>query len=309
MILLWGIPSETPLAMVREVLEEHGIPFVILNQRRFAACDIELEVADGLVSGTLTIDGKSYPLTEFTAAYLRPMDHSQLPEIRALPPAHPERRRCQALNELLLHWLEIAPGRIINRPEAMGSNMSKPYQMQLIREQGFKVPETLVTNDPEQVLAFRQRWGKVIYKSISGVRSIVQKLTEADLARLNGIRSCPTQFQAFIEGFDVRVHTIGKRLFATRADTNTADYRYALRQPGGNTELKEFHLRPDLQQRCLHLAQSLGLDFSGIDLKITPDGETYCFEVNPCPAYSYYQCNTGQPIAQAVADYLSYRRD
>jgi hypothetical protein len=31
----------------------------------------------------------------------------------------------------------------------------------------------------------------------------------------------------------------------------------------------------------------------------------YCFEVNPSPAFSHYESQTGQPISRAVADYLS----
>jgi hypothetical protein len=30
----------------------------------------------------------------------------------------------------------------------------------------------------------------------------------------------------------------------------------------------------------------------------------YCFEVNPSPAYSYYESHTGQPISAALARYL-----
>ena len=47
------------------------------------------------------------------------------------------------------------------------------------------------------------------------------------------------------------------------------------------------------------------LDFAGIDLRITPDGETYCFEVNPSPAYSAFEEATGQPISLALARYLA----
>ena len=55
----------------------------------------------------------------------------------------------------------------------------------------------------------------------------------------------------------------------------------------------------------VRLAEGLGLAFAGIDLKITPDNRVYCFEVNPSPAFSYYEANTGQPIARAVAEYLA----
>ena len=114
----------------------------------------------------------------------------------------------------------------------MGSNSSKPYQAQLIREYGFEVPPTLITNEPEQVLAFRAEHRRIVYKSISGVRSIVQTFDDDDLGRLRAIRWCPTQFQAFVEGVDVRVHVVGDEVFATECASDATDYRYAKRQVG-----------------------------------------------------------------------------
>ena len=67
---------------------------------------------------------------------------------------------------------------MLNRTAAMASNGSKPYQTQLIRAHGFAVPETLITNDPDLVRAFHQQHRRVIYKSISGARSIVHTLEE-----------------------------------------------------------------------------------------------------------------------------------
>jgi hypothetical protein len=49
----------------------------------------------------------------------------------------------------------------------------------------------------------------------------------------------------------------------------------------------------------------LGLRFSGIDLRALESGEVVCFEVNPCPAYAYYEGHTGQPIAAALARHLA----
>ena len=48
----------------------------------------------------------------------------------------------------------------------------------------------------------------------------------------------------------------------------------------------------------------LELLFAGIDLKQTPEGEFFCFEVNPCPGFLYYERNTRQPISTALADLL-----
>jgi glutathione synthase/RimK-type ligase-like ATP-grasp enzyme len=218
------------------------------------------------------------------------------------------RERCRGLHDALFHWYEVAPARVVNRAEDQGSNSSKPYQGQLITQYGFKVPETLVTNQPDLVRDFVAEHGQVIYKSMSGIRSIVQVMTDEDMARLDLIRWCPVQFQAFVPGTNVRVHTVGAegggQVFATSAASDVTDYRYA-RAQNGETVLAAVQLADDLAERCLALAAGLGLPFAGIDLKITPDGQVYCFEVNPSPAYSYYELNTGQPIARAVARYLA----
>jgi glutathione synthase/RimK-type ligase-like ATP-grasp enzyme len=60
-----------------------------------------------------------------------------------------------------------------------------------------------------------------------------------------------------------------------------------------------------LKHDSVRLAKTLGLPFTGIDLKITAQSCVYCFEVNPSPAFSYYEELTGQPISQALALYLA----
>lgn len=304
MILLCGIPSETPLARVRAQLDRLDIAHVIFNQRRFADAAIEFEISGRRLTGVLDVAGKCHRLDDIVGVYTRLMDDRLLPELAEEPADSRARRRCRALHEALSRWCELTPARVVNRAAAMSSNASKPYQAQLIRAQGFAVPPTLITNDPDLVLEFRDRHKRVIYKSISGIRSVVQTLEDKDLARLDRIRWCPTQFQAFIDGTNVRVHTVGEALFATAIRTEATDYRYAHRQ-GGSAELEATELPAALAEKCLRLARSLGLAFAGIDLKITPQGEVYCFEVNPSPAFSYYEANTGQPIAEAVARYLA----
>jgi hypothetical protein len=304
MILLCGIPSETPLRLVVDRIESDGGSYVMLNQREFADCAIEFEIDAEGVRGELRIKGRVYPLGEFHAVYQRLMDDRCLPELNAEPPASPLRTYCRAFHDTLTRWLEISPARIVNRCAPMGSNSSKPYQTQLIREQGFRIPETLITNDPALVREFHAQHGRVIYKSISAVRSIVQTLDESDFDRLEHIRWCPTQFQAFVDGTNVRVHTVGGKVYATAISTDATDYRYAARQCGDPANLREVELADDLAQKCLALSAALGLEFAGIDLKVTPDNEVYCFEVNPCPAFSYYENNANQPISQGVARYL-----
>lgn len=296
------------MRMVRDALDELRLSYVFFNQRKFAKTDFGYEIFGGQVTGSITIDNQIYDLDDFTGVYTRLMDDTILPEIKALSAKSPLRARARRLHDALFQWIEIAPARVVNRAAAMSSNGSKPFQAQLITQQGFSVPNTLITNDPEAAGEFYSQHKQVIYKSISSVRSIVQMLGEEDLRRLEQIRWCPTQFQEFVQGTNVRVHVVGERVFATAIETEATDYRYAYRQ-GGDALLSAVKLEDDLAENCVRLTAALGLAFAGIDLKITPNEEIFCFEINPSPGFSYFENNTGQPIAKAVAKYLAFKTD
>ena len=304
MILIGGIPSERPVAMLAEALDALGAPYRMFDQRRCATCAITLDVGSSGVAGWLDLHGEPFELSDITAVYLRLMDDRILPELEGEPEGSPLRRQSRAFHDVLYRWIEVAPARVINRSDPQGSNGSKPYQAQLIGACGLRVPETLITNDPAEVLAFRRVHGALIYKSMSGVRSIVKALDQDDIARLGDIGWCPVQFQALVPGNDVRVHVIGQDVFATEIVSDVTDYRYA-RQMGGSASLRAIDLPPELAARCVALTASLDLTFSGIDLRIGPDGTATCFEVNPSPAFSFYQGNTGQPIATSLARHLA----
>jgi hypothetical protein len=306
MIILFGIPSETPVVMVREALERIKVPVLMFNQRRFDEARVEFQVSGGEVTGVLQLGREKHALEAVVGAYLRPMDDRLLPELADTPADAPRRLHCAAVHDVFGGWCEISPARVLNRASAQASNGSKPYQAQLIRSYGLDVPETLITNDPDAVHEFRKRHGQIIFKSISGIRSIVRTLRDDDLVRLAHIRWCPVQFQEFIDGDNVRVHVVGERVFATRVVSDATDYRYAHTQVGQAAELIAIDLDDDVAGKCVELARGLGLPFAGIDLKITPEGRTVCFEVNPSPGFSYYESGTGQPIAAAVAEYLAY---
>jgi glutathione synthase/RimK-type ligase-like ATP-grasp enzyme len=305
MVLLCGIPSERPLAMVRERLEEHRTPHLMLSQRRFADTTFRVEIGGGHLTGHLAIDGRRYSLDEVTAVYTRLMDDQALPELSGEPQGSPLRLRAHAWHAAVSRWYEVAPIRVVNRAASMASNASKPFQAQQIVKQGLLIPETLVTSDPAEARAFRRTHGTIVFKSTSGIRSIVRAFDDSDLGRLDDIRACPVQFQQYIPGDNLRVHTVGAEVFATKIATGATDYRYAQRQQGEAATLEAVEISDDLRQQCLALARDLDLPFAGIDLKVTPDDEVYCFEVNPSPAFSYYESHTGQPIAAALARYLA----
>ncbi|TCL71929.1 hypothetical protein [Rhizobium sp. BK251] len=310
MILIMGIPDEPPVAAAIAAAEECGIGHIVFDQREHLATGLALRLhPDAGWQGTLSPPSGTIDLQKISGVYVRLMDERFLPDVSGLAADAPERQRSARFHLLLHTWLNVAPIRVASRPRAMLSNMSKTYQAGIIRRCGFAIPETLVTNDPEAVLDFvagcAAGGDEVIYKSVSGTRSIVQTFGPEDRARLSRIRWCPTQFQRKVRGTDIRVHVVGSRTFATRIESEATDYRYARRQSGDDARLTPIDLSPGLEKACVTLSAALDLPFTGIDLRITPDGGAVCFEANPCPAYSYYQSRTGTPIADALVRWLA----
>ena len=142
MILLGGIPSESPLAFLAEALDRRGAEYRIFNQRKSVDCTIELGVGHEGADGELCMNGETFSLREFAGIYVRFMDDRLLPELDDEPDNSPLRRRTRALHDALYRWFEVADGRVVNRSDPQGSNGSKPYQAQLIARHGLRVPET-----------------------------------------------------------------------------------------------------------------------------------------------------------------------
>jgi glutathione synthase/RimK-type ligase-like ATP-grasp enzyme len=258
-----------------------------------SGADLSWSTSDGRTSGKMRVGGRTIDVSEIEAVYMRSFGYSSVPD---------EERR--ALVTALLEWADSLPALVVNRRRAVHTNMSKPYQQRLIAHNSFAVPKTLITMLPEAARAFYHECGeRVIYKSISAERSIVKRLTTDDMPKLEQVRNCPVQLQELVPGIDVRVHTVGDRVFASEIVADGLDYRYVSRE-GGTRTIRAVELPMEIQARCVKLASSLDLALSGIDLRRTPDGEYYCFEVNTSPAFVFYENHTGQRIGDALADLL-----
>ncbi len=303
MILLWGLAEDNPLAAVRDALAENDISYAFLDQRAALDTAVELRVDTG-VEAVVRAPGLTLDLHAVTAAYLRPHDSRHLPEVELAGLYSPAWNHVSQVEDILLSWSELTPALVINRPSAMATNGSKPYQAAIIRAHGFNIPNTLITTDPRAAAEFWEAQGSVVYKSISGVRSIVSRVTLEHRERLPFVSWCPTQFQKYIPGTDYRVHIVGTRVFACEVICEADDYRYAARQ-GSSVDIRACEIPEKIVTQCKLLAADLQLTVAGVDLRQTPNGDWYCFEVNPSPGFSYYAEICKQPIAEAIAQLLA----
>ena len=272
-----------------------GLSFLVLDLDRFCATgDIrgDLGRAESLVVG----DGaRSVRLDEFTSCYAR---FVELPlSWEPLPTAALWRFR------LLQLAIESMSGLVVNRPFAGGSNNSKPHQVELLRHAGFEVPWGVSTNDPAEARDFIANCaGGAIYKSNSGIRSVVQEVGLEDLARLRTLPTCPVYFQERIEGDNVRVHVVGDRCHGVLIRSSMVDYRY---DKSGNVLEQRCEVPTSLAKKCVAITARLGLIFSGIDfVRRSSNSRWVCLEVNPMPGYHGYDATLGGEICESLRKLL-----
>lgn len=304
MILVCGSLVDHVTELVCARLADCGYPYRMLEIANYpssyrVSATLSDEHPRGYISnGTWRVD-----LDELSGVFVRL--HGW---VRDREPPHLTSGAASAINlerlTSLVTLLDGLPCPVVNRLLSGMSNYSKPYQALLIRECGLLTPPTLVTNDPDEARQFIDRAsGDVICKALSGEGSIVRKVGSHHIERLGSLRNGPAQFQHRICGDNVRVHTVGDRLFTTRVRSEAVDYRHPLHDEQ-EVEMEPGVLPDRVQASCLRLVERLGLALSGIDLMRTADEVYYCFEINPAPAFLFYEKLGGQPISLALADLL-----
>ena len=305
MILVCGGLADIVTELVCSRLEQTRIPYRLLDLGRFPeGFEVAWTWTGQEVTGFIRTDGWTLELNSVQGVFVRYLGLDGHAPFAHLPAGHENAALAEGQSGLVA-LLETITCPVANRASVSMSNCSKPYQALLVRQSGLLTPPTLITNDPDAVLEFFESCGRqVIFKSLSGVRSTVRQLEARDLERLPLLQHGPAQFQKFLPGDNIRVHTVGADAIATRIRSGVVDYRYASQQ-GSQADLEPTELPDAVSEACVRLGQRMGLLVAGIDLKETPDGEYFCFEVNPSPGFAYYEQHTGQPISAALISALS----
>ncbi|MCA9655146.1 MAG: MvdC family ATP-grasp ribosomal peptide maturase [Myxococcales bacterium] len=210
--------------------------------------------------------------------------------------------------------------RVVNPLDRDRAALDKLQQLRIARELGLTIPRTLVTNDPDQVLAFHDAaGGRLVTKmltplsqSMGGHAPLVRtnELRPEDLEELDGLRHSPMVFQEQIDkSHELRVAVVdagGGRCLAAAIDATTSregrvDWRKATPAEVG---WRPASLPDALASSLLALVRALGLVYGAADLIVTPDGRHVFLELNPAGEWGMLERDAGLPVAAAIADAL-----
>ncbi|MGE0199736.1 MAG: RimK-like protein [Candidatus Melainabacteria bacterium] len=302
MILILGSPEEVHARHVAEALAACGQAFAYADTRTFpqrALLSFEpTQQSSGFWQDVHT--ARRVDLSTVSAVYWRRWLGLDLPD---LGDDHVNHMIYRDVESALGSWLRCQTHcRWVNPPEAIAMHQWKAYQLQVLSNAGIRVPDTLITNDPDALRAFYDRHaGRVIFKPVRG-GAHTEAVTEADFSpdRLAALKQSPVQFQERIEGVDIRVMKIAETLFAGEIQAETLDFRGDPDAP-----VIPVALPAPVEKDCHRVADRLGLIWTGIDCRRTPAGDYVFFEANPSPMFIGFEALSGYPVTETLLRLLT----
>lgn len=215
-----------------------------------------------------------------------------------------------------LHLLEQAYW--VNPLSAMVRAESKLHQLRVARAVGLAVPPTVITNRGDDVRRFVSALDgapcitKLLVPaatSMTGSPDFIytQRLSDEDLAAVDGIRWAPQIFQPLIEKKqELRVIVVGERIFTGAIDPRgRLDWRSAT--AADDLEWTAGALPPEVVGKVHELMRRLGLVFGALDFIVPPEGPPVFLEVNPAGEWGWLERDLGFPISEAIAALLAER--
>ncbi|XEC97398.1 RimK family alpha-L-glutamate ligase [Paenibacillus tarimensis] len=298
MILFIGLLSDPAMTHALAVAERREIPFTFFDLQPFMLeGDYFWDFAKGegyIRNNEITIN---FPQCEITGIYSRPISLINLLDEKQRPAAA---ARMNAVIEIL----NSIPVLTVNRPRTDYSNSAKLYHLHLLKQCGFRIPASLLTNDEAEAKRFIESHERVIYKGASSEKTIVSLYDNKLAGRLKWLGNSPVLFQEYVAGADIRAHLVGSSFFAEKIECNGIDYRYETE----TNRFSQIDLPPLLTERCLRYRDVSGLHFIGFDFKLTPEGDYIIMEANPMPGYNSYDRRAGLQISDALLTMLSGER-
>lgn len=201
----------------------------------------------------------------------------------------------------------------VNDPARDHVGHRKLNQLRTAQELGLRIPDTLITNDPNRARRFIDAHGyqDVIYKAFSALEEEWREtrlLKPEELQLLDHVQYAPVIFQEYVPAvYDLRVTVVGDRLFPAAIHSQETDYPVDFRMELDNATVEPANL-PDEIERLLHqLMEQMGLAYGAIDMRLTPDGDYVFLEINPAGQWLFIEERSEQPITSTLARLLVER--
>ncbi|KFF13603.1 hypothetical protein IW15_07410 [Chryseobacterium soli] len=222
------------------------------------------------------------------------------------------------IRNTLFGFLESIDAYSLGKPGVYRRLDSKEEQLKIADKIGLKIPETCLTNNPEDARQFiikhknvvaKMQTGFAIYED--GVESVVftNVIGEDKLEELDSLLYCPMQFQKKIEKKkELRITVVGQDVYAFEIDSQQfEDAKVDWRKDGVNLIDKwvRTELPADVETKILELLNVYNVDYGAIDMIVSPEDDYYFIEINAAGEFFWLDNLTEDNlISKSIADVL-----
>lgn len=183
----------------------------------------------------------------------------------------------------------------------------KPWQLDLYKRSDLQTPDTIFTNDPDELRSFYDAHERVIYKPVTR-GGAPHELTDDDLTqeRLAKLATAPIQLQEYIPGEDIRIYVLnGEVIGAMRYESEQFSFKIDLKNgEGDNIDIHATTISEDIANTVTRAAQQAGLIFTAADVRRQSDGTYSLLELNETPRFAAAHDHTDLDIAGSLAKFL-----
>jgi len=209
-------------------------------------------------------------------------------------------------------WQLLSDKFWISHPGAIAKARLKPYQLNAAVLAGFKIPDTIITNNPASAIDFC-KVGPTVFKPFSEynleyednlMTTLTTLITDDILSKMAIVANQPVLLQRCItKKYEVRVTCVGSELFPTLISCENFETVIDQRSPGTYAKLnyKVCEIPTEVAECIRRLISSLNLEYAAIDLAINSEGEYIFFEVNPVGQWLWIEEITGHKISETLA--------
>jgi hypothetical protein len=296
-VLILGGADDEHAAYMLGHLRQRGADVEMLDSRCFPS---ELRLTHDPVSDRWTVrlpGGRVLDSAQIRSVYWRCYNGTQRAELPDPEQVYIAGNDTRSLFESLLIRL---PAKWVNGWRAYQLHQTKPVQLAMVAALGVPVPPTLLSNDLEAVRAFAAQHPRCVFKPVQGgahTRYVTpDHLTDDNLRNL---QYAPVTLQEEVPGTNIRVFIAGQRVLPCEVRVETLDFRDT-----ADPLIVPHTLPGDVAQLCLEIARVLELHWTGIDLRLTPDGCYVFLEANPSPMFLGFESRCGLPLTDSLARVL-----
>jgi glutathione synthase/RimK-type ligase-like ATP-grasp enzyme len=297
-ILILGNSRDAHALAVEKALAEAGVIADYFDTSLFPT-QLRISWKPVNQTGYLVLpQGRNLKITDIHSVYWRNFAGVGVP---VLQDVYQQQIAIDDSTSALRSLLQTIPARWVNSWEAYQFHKEKPLQLSKVKQIGVTIPQTLISNDAQEISSFVRSLDKAIFKPVYG--GAHAKLVTADHLeprRLSLAASiAPVTIQEYIPGTNIRSYVIGQSVYAAEIRTQQLDFR-----EDAQAQLIPVDLPAAVEQQCLEIARALKLEWTAIDWRCRPSGEYVFLEANPSPMFLHFERQTGFPITRKLVELL-----